>query len=105
MEPSRTAESWAGVASDKAALKYVRECYEEHLQYTLRWHAAVRMDNYSGTRALPIKRTDAGFVSQSRWAISLVGIELLLKISGKCLLCYNSVSYTHLDVYKRQVML
>lgn len=54
------------------------------------------MENYSGTREVPIQSTAPGFVRQSLWAITLVRIESLVKsyycvISSAELLIFDTI--------------
>ena len=66
---------------------------------------AVRRGSYSGSLRDLQQITAAGFVELVVLSdVSLVRIEWRLKFFSEVLLCYNSVSYTHLDVYKRQTL-
>ena len=82
--------SQAGVVSVKAAQKYVSMCLRT-LQVRIKLACSKE-----GKQSL--------WLSQFSYVerFSLVPIEYWLKYCSEVLLCYNSVSYTHLDVYKRQ---
>ena len=40
----------------------------------------------------------------SLWLVKLTWVRIMLLVILACLLIFMSVSYTHLDVYKRQVL-